>query len=126
MSGLFDVVKKAYLALRRRPKAAQTRTNQLEESRTTQLEPTNKLVPIQTMRAHTNVVSAIAFFKDGRQIVTASRDKTLRICNVNEGVLVGEPFAEHSDAVTSVAVSPDDRRIASGGRDGVIVIWDVD
>ncbi|KAG2353418.1 WD40-repeat-containing domain protein [Suillus spraguei] len=78
------------------------------------------------MRVHTKLVSAVAFFKDGQRIVTASEDKTVRIWDVEKRVLVGGPFKEHSDAVTSVAVSPYDRRIASGGGDEAIIIWDVD
>ncbi|KAG1821952.1 WD40-repeat-containing domain protein [Suillus subaureus] len=78
------------------------------------------------MRVHAKAVSAVAFFKDGRRVVTASKDKTLRIWNVEKIELVGGPFEGHSDYVDSVAVSPDDRQIASGGGDGVIIIWDVD
>ncbi|KAG1821954.1 WD40-repeat-containing domain protein [Suillus subaureus] len=110
MSGLRDVAKKAYLTVRGRATPAQT----------------TQPAPIQTMRVHTKKVLAVAFFKDGRRIVTASEDKTLRIWDVEKGALVGGPFEGHSDCVISVAVSPDDRRIASGGRDRAMIIWDVD
>jgi tetratricopeptide (TPR) repeat protein len=78
------------------------------------------------MQVHTKVVSAVAFFKDGRRIVTASKDKTLRIWDVEKRASVGGPFEGHCDSVHSVAVSPDNRRIASGGRDRAIIIWNVD
>ncbi|KAG2035276.1 WD40 repeat-like protein, partial [Suillus americanus] len=58
----------------------------------------------------------VAFFKDGRRVVTGSWDCTLRICNIQKGAVVGGPFVGHSNKVFSVAVSPDDRRIASGGK----------
>jgi WD40 repeat protein len=83
-------------------------------------------VQTQRMRVHTKAVSAVAFFKGGRRVVTASKDKTLRIWNAVKMESVGGTFEGHSDYVDSVAVSPDDRQIASGGGDGIIIIWDVD
>ncbi|KAJ8595462.1 WD40 repeat-like protein [Rhizopogon salebrosus TDB-379] len=77
------------------------------------------------MQGHTGLVNGVAFFNDGRQLVTASWDKTLRIWDVQNGTLVGEPFEGHQSSVYSVAVSPDDKRIASGGMDETVIIWDV-
>ncbi|KAG2053416.1 WD40 repeat-like protein [Suillus hirtellus] len=73
-----------------------------------------------------DAVLVVAFFKDGRRIVTASKDKTLRIWDMGKRAFMGGPFQGHSDIVTSVTVSPDDRRIASAGGDGTIIIWDVE
>ncbi|KAG1821965.1 WD40-repeat-containing domain protein [Suillus subaureus] len=92
----------------------------------TQPVQTTQPAPTQTMRVHTKPVWAVALFKDGRQVVTASEDKTLRIWDVEKRALVAGPFKGHSSCVLSVAVSPNDRRIASGGRDRTIIIWDVD
>ncbi|KAG1800188.1 uncharacterized protein HD556DRAFT_1439046 [Suillus plorans] len=82
--------------------------------------------PTRTMRSHTDSLLAVAFFKDGRRVVTASHDKTLRICDMQRGSLVGEPFEGHKDYVRSVAVSPDDKQIASSGDDKAIIVWDVE
>ncbi|KAG2089238.1 WD40-repeat-containing domain protein [Suillus discolor] len=87
---------------------------------------TTELAPSYTMRVHTKAVTAIAFFKDGRQIVTASKNKTLRIWDMEKRAFIGEPFQGHSDIVMSVTVSPDDGRIVSAGGDGAIIIWDVE
>ena len=80
------------------------------------------------MRGHTDSVEGVAFFNDGRRVVTGSRDKTLRIWNVQKGTLsVGESILQvHEEGVYSFAVSPDDKRIAGGGRYGTIMIWDVE
>ncbi|KAG1775933.1 hypothetical protein EV702DRAFT_1279634, partial [Suillus placidus] len=88
MSGLLDVAHKKKCTVRRRAMPA----------------------PTQTMRLHADKVSVVAFFKDGRRVVTGSWDYTLRICDIQKGVVVGGPFVGHSNKVFSVAVSPDDRR----------------
>ncbi|KAG2077145.1 WD40 repeat-like protein, partial [Suillus decipiens] len=75
---------------------------------------------------HKHAVSAVAFFKDGRRVVTGSWDRTVQIWDVEERALVGRPLLGHIDFVYSIAISPDDRRIASGGQDKAIIIWDVD
>ncbi|KAG2071782.1 hypothetical protein BDR04DRAFT_1097756, partial [Suillus decipiens] len=66
-------------------------------------------VPMKTIRVHSKKVWAVAFLKDGRQIVTASsQDTILRIWDVEEAEMVGTPFKGLSNCVDSVAVSPDD------------------
>jgi hypothetical protein len=80
------------------------------------------------MKVHANSVSTVAFFKDGRRVVTGSWDRMVKIWDLENRKMVGKPleFKGHSDYVYSVAISPDDKRIASGGQDGAINIWDVD
>ncbi|KAJ8597176.1 WD40 repeat-like protein [Rhizopogon salebrosus TDB-379] len=78
------------------------------------------------MQGHTESVNGVAFFNDGRRVVTGSWDKTLRIWDAQKGTLVGKPFKGHQDSICSVAISPDDRRIASGGEDTEVIIWDVE
>ncbi|KAG2067709.1 WD40 repeat-like protein [Suillus decipiens] len=78
------------------------------------------------MLGHASSVLAAAFFKDGRRVVTSSSDKTLRIWDLQTGVLVGTPFKGHKGWVRSVAISPDDRRVASGGEDKTILFWNVE
>ncbi|KAG2341450.1 WD40 repeat-like protein [Suillus weaverae] len=114
MSGLFDAVKNAYLTVSRRATPVQT----------TQPAQTTQMAPTQMMRVHTEKVSAVAFFKDGRRVATGSWDRTVQIWDVEKGALIAGPFKGH--VVTSIAVSPDDRRIASGGRDRAIIIWDIE
>jgi Tol biopolymer transport system component len=56
-------------------------------------------------------VSSAAFSPDGKRIVTASVDKTVRLWDAESGKQVGQPFTSHRDAVSSVAYSPDGKRI---------------
>ncbi|KAG2364198.1 WD40-repeat-containing domain protein [Suillus spraguei] len=83
--------------------------------------------PTRAVRQRKNKVWAVAFFKDGRRVVTGSHDKTLRILDVRQtGKMVGDPFKGHTNRVRSVAISPDDGRIASGGDDATVIIWDTE
>ncbi len=62
----------------------------------------------------------------GRQIISGSRDRTIRIWDAETGVVIGEPIMGHTDAVTSIAYSPDGRHIISGSHDKSIRIWDAE
>jgi len=55
--------------------------------------------PNQTMREHKDVVREVAFFKDGRWVVTGSDDRTQRTWDIQEGGLpmVAGPLEEHTD-----------------------------
>ncbi|KAG2346916.1 WD40 repeat-like protein [Suillus weaverae] len=108
MSGVLDVAKQVYLSVRRRATPAQT----------------TKTASSRTIRWHTSAVSAVAFFKDGRHVVTGSRN--LRIWDVQTRELLERPFEGHKDWVRSVDVSSDNKRIASGGKDTTIIVWDVE
>jgi WD40 repeat protein len=77
------------------------------------------------MRAHRESISAFAFFKDGRRVITAIKDTTLQIWDLQNGTLLGGPFSFKERHMYSVAISSDERRIVSGGYEAII-IWDVE
>jgi WD40 repeat protein len=68
---------------------------------------------------------SVAFSPDGKQIVSGSHDKTIRLWNAELGEMIGQPLRGHSDEVNSVAFSPDGKRIISGSADDTIRLWDV-
>jgi WD40 repeat protein len=71
------------------------------------------------------MVQALAFSPDGRRLLSAGRDRLLRLWDVHTGVLVRE-MAGHTGEVFAAVFHPDGQRIASGGRDRVVRIWDAE
>ncbi|PPQ94076.1 hypothetical protein CVT25_009705, partial [Psilocybe cyanescens] len=69
-------------------------------------------------------VCAVAVLPNGKQIVSGSYDKSVRVWDVSMGdelkVLKG-----HTSLVTSVAFSPDGKQIVSGSYDNLVRVWDV-
>jgi dipeptidyl aminopeptidase/acylaminoacyl peptidase len=66
----------------------------------------------------------VAFSPDGKQIVSGSEDKTIKLWDATAGGLQ-KTLAGHSGRVTAVAFSPDGKQIASGSDDNTIKLWDV-
>ncbi len=68
-------------------------------------------------------VNSIALSSDGKHIISASCDGTIRVWNATTGETVAGPFSGHSHWVTSVAFSPDGQHIVSGSSDRTIRVW---
>ena len=76
-----------------------------------------------TVRAHAGLVSAIAIFPNGRQLVSGGLDGVLSIWDVASGELVGQLPGHGRHRTFAVAVSPDGNTIASSGLEGDVRLW---
>lgn len=79
---------------------------------------------IRTLEGHASVVTAVAVTPDGRRAVSASRDRTLRVWDLERGQVV-RTLEGHIKAVTAVAVTPDGYNAVSASRDGTLRVWDL-
>jgi WD40 repeat protein len=68
-------------------------------------------------------ISALAFSPDGKYVVTASEDSTLKLWDPNTGAEV-RTLRGHSNIVTAVAMSGDGTKIASASLDHTLRVWD--
>ena len=76
------------------------------------------------LTGHTEGVNGCAVSPDGRRVVSASWDKTLKVWDLETGA---EPatLTGHTGGVHGCAVSPDGRRVVSASHDRTLKVWDL-
>lgn len=94
-------------------------------------DPSDEYKNIRTLPGHDHSVSAVRFIpsgaagapSSGNLLVSASRDRTLRIWDVTTGYCV-KTIQGHNDWVRDVSPSFDGRWLVSGGNDHTARMWD--
>ncbi|MBM4091917.1 MAG: hypothetical protein FJ276_21175 [Planctomycetes bacterium] len=75
------------------------------------------------IRAHSGVVTSVAFSPDGTRMVTCGEDAIVVLWDVADRT-PRHILDEHRGGVEQVAFSHDGALLASAGRDGRVIIWD--
>jgi serine/threonine protein kinase len=81
------------------------------------------LQPVTRLAGHRGAVTGLALGDEGRWIVSAGADATLRVWNAGSGVPVR--IIELDDG-PATAMAVDDRRALTGHKSGAIVLWDLE
>ena len=78
----------------------------------------------RSLLGHISKVNYASFNTDGKYIVSASEDNTIRIWDANTGLQIGMPLEGHTASVNSASFSPDGKYIVSASYDKTVRIWD--
>ena len=78
----------------------------------------------KTIKGHTAPVKSVEFMGDGKTLLTASDDKSVKMWDVDTLKFKGG-FMGHKNWVNHVSSCPDMSLACSGGEDRKLIIWDV-
>lgn len=77
--------------------------------------------PLRELHGHSAPITALATWGNGSQIISASRDGTARVWNVEDGRQIRD--VNHGAAVIALAARNDGKRFATAGEDNVVRLW---
>src|SRR5919199_298640 len=79
---------------------------------------------LRTLSGHRDSVTAVAVTADGKQAISASDDKTLKVWDLATGQQL-RTLNGHSRLVTAVAVTADGKQAISASDDKTLKVWDL-
>jgi WD40 repeat protein len=81
-------------------------------------------VRFQALEGHGGPVRSVSYSADGKMIVSASHDNTVKVWEADSGRALNT-FRGHDSWVRSCAFSPDGRTVVSAGHDRRATLWNV-
>ena len=78
---------------------------------------------LSTLKGHTDMVRAVAFSPDGKQIASVSHDRSLRIWDLASSQEVKKVAVAGPEYLTSLAWSPNGNLLAVGGKDSSVYLF---
>ena len=79
---------------------------------------------VRELVGHARWVTACTVTPDGRRVVSASDDETLKVWDLDSGRVLAT-LEGHTNTVTACAVTPDGRRVISASDDQTLKVWDL-
>lgn len=79
---------------------------------------------LHSMEHHTDWVNDIVLCCEGRNLISASSDTTVKVWNAHKGICMST-LRTHKDYVKTLAYAKDKELVASAGLDRAIYLWDV-
>lgn len=80
---------------------------------------------LRTFEGHSYWVTAVAVAQNGKRVISASGDRTLKVWDVETGQVL-RTFDGHSEWINAVAVTADGQLAISGSQDGVLKVWNTE
>jgi WD40 repeat protein len=79
---------------------------------------------VRNLKGHTWSVAACAVTPDGRHVVSASWDGTLKVWELGSGRVMAT-LEGHTDRLAACTVTPDGRHVVSASWDGTLKVWEL-
>ena len=80
---------------------------------------------IRTLEGHSNSLNAVAITVDGRRAISASKDKTLKVWDIETGQALWT-LKGHLKSVNDVTVTPNGKYIVSASDDHTLRVWSLE
>jgi len=77
------------------------------------------------LKGHNSPISAIAVTPDGKKIISASFDNTIKIWDIQSRKEI-YTFTAHDQSISDITVTLDGKKIISASRDKTVKVWDLE
>jgi WD40 repeat protein len=76
--------------------------------------------------AHQGWVKSVVWTPDGKQLISASQDQTIKFWNSSKGTPIGQPCTGHTHDINSLAISSDASFIVTVSFDKTVRLWNTE